>query len=92
MMLPSGNDAAQSLAIHFGLLLLREEFLALCKAQKSTSLGVLDKWQAEVCRLSMANYIAELAERPQTVEAALQAFYREMNARAAELKLKNTHF
>jgi D-alanyl-D-alanine carboxypeptidase len=43
MMLPSGNDAAQSLAIHFGLLLLREEFLALCKAQKSTSLGVVDK-------------------------------------------------
>ena len=26
MMLPSGNDAAQSLAIHFGLLLLKEQY------------------------------------------------------------------
>ena len=26
MMLPSGNDAAQSLAIHFGLFLLKEEY------------------------------------------------------------------
>ncbi len=31
MMLPSGNDAAQVLAIHFGLLILRERFIAFCK-------------------------------------------------------------
>lgn len=31
MMLPSGNDAAQVLAIHFGLHILRDRFIAFCK-------------------------------------------------------------
>ena len=31
MMLPSGNDAAQALAIHFGLLIMRERIMAIIK-------------------------------------------------------------
>jgi D-alanyl-D-alanine carboxypeptidase len=31
MMLPSGNDAAQALAIHFGLLIMREKITAMIK-------------------------------------------------------------
>ena len=89
MMLPSGNDAAQSLGIHFGLLILRAEFLNLCKASKS--MQVLEKWQADVIKLSMGNYI-ELENNQEIINAALNAFYREMNRNAAEMKLKDTNF
>lgn len=86
MMLPSGNDAAQVLAIHFGLLLIREALKSTLKK------GVeIHKWEIDVTNLDMSNYV-ELEHKTDIIDYALVEFYREMNMQAAVLKLQHTHF
>ncbi|TNV83654.1 hypothetical protein FGO68_gene7521 [Halteria grandinella] len=83
MMLPSGNDAAQALALHFGLIIIRHEALQELKV-KGNNYQVLDKWQADVLRLNMANY-TEIERRYDIIDNALKAFYKEMNLQAFSL-------
>lgn len=86
MMLPSGNDAAQVLAIHFGLLLIRDAIKSNFKNSEE-----IQKWEIDVTKLVMSNYI-ELDTKADIIEHALVAFYREMNLQAKSLKLEHTNF
>jgi len=95
MMLPSGNDAAQSLAIHFGLLLLRERFGNLPTDKKT--INQMSKQDDEdsiqyILKIDMLDYLIIEEERLDVIEMALKEFYKEMNIEAAILKLENTNF
>ena len=85
-MLPSGNDAAQSLAVHFGLILLKEESKNLHK-----NLEGFDQDTLDIIQISMTDYSA-LNEMPHIYNKALNEFYKLMNLEASYMKLKNTHF
>ncbi len=52
---------------------------------------VLEKWQSEIVKLNMTNYL-ELEGRQDIIEPALSAFYSEMNSHVKAMKLKDTHF
>lgn len=86
MMLPSGNDAAQSLAIHFGIFLLKEEFKNLHK-----NLEALDEDVIDILKINSESF-PSLDQKPQIVQRALGEFYKQMNREAMYMQLKNTHF
>ena len=86
MMLPSGNDAAQSLAIHFGVFLLKEKFKQLYKNIDSNDANV-----ELVLRTSLSNFEC-LEENQDVVSLALKEFFNLMNREAMFLKLNNSHF
>ena len=85
MMLPSGNDAAQSLAIHFGLLLLREDYLRNCKKPFSRTDEYKRERHSEIMKVDMNNYCKLDEDNPDLIDLALEVFYKEMNIAAAEL-------
>jgi hypothetical protein len=64
MMLPSGNDAAQSLAIHFGIFCLKEEY-KIHKTQEA-----VDEDKAEILKLTYDNFEG-LEGKPQLINKAL---------------------
>eukprot|EP00347_Sterkiella_histriomuscorum_P021250 403334674 len=86
MMLPSGNDAAQSLGIYFGLFLLKEELKQIHK-----TIDNLDSELLYILKLNQDNF-SELEQKHQLVQKALSEFYKSMNREAMYLQLKNTHF
>ena len=63
--------------------------MTLCKQRGTFS--VLEKWKTDVLKLNMTNY-TELEKHPDIIDHALHEFYREMNAQASIMKLKDTHF
>ena len=65
MMLPSGNDAAQSLAIHFGVFTLKEKFKHLYKNLEPTDANV-----EMILRASLSNFDS-LEDNPDVVIMAL---------------------
>jgi len=89
MMLPSGNDAAQALAIHFGLLIMREKITAQIK--KAGGIQYVDIWNADIVRLDMKNYMV-IDNRADIIDCALIEFYNEMNSQAQKMKLRDSHF
>jgi D-alanyl-D-alanine carboxypeptidase (penicillin-binding protein 5/6) len=92
MMLPSGNDAAQSLAIHFGLLLLREKYYIISQDPKIAIEEREHDKNFEILKFDMNQYHLIDERYPDILDAALNEFYDEMNQVAKELKLKNTNF
>lgn len=73
------------MAIHFGLLILREQIFEVLKNAGKT-IAVLDKWKLDVAKLNMGSYM-EIEHRPDICERALTEFYKEMNRSAKGLKL-----
>ena len=82
MMLPSGNDAAQTLAIHFGYLIMKTRFQKM-KANPEFKLTDLNQTEAcsfvDILRMDMNNYVALDERRPELTDLALEEFYDEMN-------------
>ena len=92
MMLPSGNDAAQSLAIHFGLVILREKYSRFAKQPGFKQEQIHKDRNFEILKIDMNNYCNIDDDYPDLIDSALQMFYNEMNEAASEINLKNTNF
>ena len=71
MMLPSGNDAAQSLAIHFGLMLLREKYLRLSRLPGSRPEEYKRDRNFDILKIDMHNYCNIDEDYPDLIDSAL---------------------
>lgn len=78
-MLPSGNDAAQSLAIHFGLMLLKERYIRKSKDPFYRHEELKKDRNFEVLKVDLNNYCNLDEDNPDLIDKALQEFYKEMN-------------
>ncbi|TNV84467.1 hypothetical protein FGO68_gene13804 [Halteria grandinella] len=94
MMLPSGNDAAQTLAIHFGFLLARDRHYQLQRDPQQGQ-GISDHKKSlllEATKVDMSNYVSLDQGRQELIDLALGEFYKEMNREAQVMNLANTNF
>jgi hypothetical protein len=85
MMLPSGNDAAQSLAIHFGLMLIRERYLKIIKDPDYRPEDWRRDRNHDILKVDMNNYCNLDDDNPDLIDNALEEFYKEMNIAASDL-------
>lgn len=95
MMLPSGNDAAQTLALHFGLLLLKERYTLYKRDKQSLRAPLPDCEMSqikEILRIDLKSYMHLDDNREDIMEQGLREFYKEMNRKAQELRLCDTQY
>ena len=70
-MLPSGNDAAQSLAIHFGLMLLRDKYLRLSRQPSSRPEDCKKDRNFDILKIDMQNYCNIDEDYPDLIDSSL---------------------